>query len=37
MDASTDENVVYQSHKDDYNVIKSTMLFVMEPELQNRF
>jgi hypothetical protein len=32
-----DEKVIYQSRKDDYNVIKSTMLFAMEPELQNCF
>src|SRR4051812_24870026 len=36
-DAPADEKVVYQSRKDDYGVIKSTMLFAMEPELQNRF
>jgi hypothetical protein len=36
-DASTDVKAVYQSRKDDYGVIKSTMLFAMEPELQNRF
>src|SRR3954469_8790076 len=35
--APADEKVVYQSRKDDYGVIKSTMLFAMEPELQNRF
>src|SRR3954465_13415014 len=35
--ASADEKVVYQSRKDDYGVIKSTMLFAMEPDLQNRF
>src|SRR3954467_12013671 len=37
IDVSADEKVVYQSHKDDYGVIKSTMLFAMESELQNRF
>src|SRR3954464_2022063 len=37
IDASADEKDVYQSCKDDYGVIKSTMLFAMEPELQNRF
>jgi hypothetical protein len=36
MDAPTDEKAIYQSRKDDYNVIKSTMLFAMEPVLQNR-
>src|SRR4051812_45287476 len=35
--APADEKAVYQSRKDDYGVIKSTMLFAMEPELQNRF
>src|SRR3954469_24750196 len=35
--ASADEKVVYQSRKDDYGAIKSTMLLAMEPELQNRF
>jgi hypothetical protein len=33
----TDKKAVYRSCKDDYHVIKSTMLFAMEPELQNRF
>ena len=33
--APADEKAVYQSRKDDYGVIKSTMLFAMEPELQN--
>src|SRR4051812_44792796 len=37
IDAPADENVVYQSRKDDYGVIKSTMLFAMESDLQNRF
>jgi hypothetical protein len=32
-EASTDEKAVYQSRKDDYGVIKSTMLYAMEPEL----
>src|SRR4051812_22002898 len=32
-----DEKAVYQSRKDDYGVIKSTMLFAMESDLQNRF
>jgi hypothetical protein len=36
-DAPTDEKAIYQSRKDDYGVIKSTMLFAMEPELQNHF
>src|SRR3954463_5131888 len=35
--APADEKVVYQSRKDDYGVIKSTMLFAIEPDLQNRF
>ena len=35
--APADEKVVYQSCKDDYGVIKSTMLFAMESDLQNRF
>src|SRR3954463_15369241 len=35
--APADEKVVYQSRKDDYGVIKSTMLFAMESDLQNRF
>src|SRR3954467_14069652 len=37
LNAPADEKVVYQSRKDDYGVIKSTMSFAMEPELQNRF
>src|SRR3954467_4115526 len=37
VDAPADEKVVYQSRKDDYCVIKSTMLFAMESDLQNRF
>src|SRR3954471_11293482 len=37
IDASADEKVVYQSRKDDYGVIKSTMLFAMESDLQNSF
>src|SRR3954465_2676994 len=37
VDAPADERAVYQSHKDDYGVIKSTMLFAMESDLQNRF
>src|SRR3954454_3789695 len=37
IDAPADEKAVYQSRKDDYGVIKRTMLFSMEPELQNRF
>src|SRR4051812_29959949 len=36
-DASADAKAVYQSRKYDYGVIKSTMLFAMEPELQNCF
>jgi hypothetical protein len=36
-DAPIDEKAIYQSRKDDYGVIKSTMLFAMESELQNRF
>jgi hypothetical protein len=36
-EAPTHEKAIYQSHKDDYGVIKSTMLFAMEPELQNHF
>src|SRR3954469_24174585 len=36
-DAPADEKFVYQSRKDDYGVINSTMLFAMEPDLQNRF
>ena len=35
--APADEKAVYQSRKDDYGVIKSTMLFAMESDLQNRF
>src|SRR3954464_10975672 len=34
IDAPADEKVVYQSRKDDYGEIKSTMLFAMEPKLQ---
>src|SRR3954463_10878735 len=37
IDAPADEKVVYQSRKDDYGVIKSTMLFAIESDLQNRF
>src|SRR3954462_12470405 len=37
VDASADEKAIYQSRKDDYGVIKSTMLFSMESDLQNRF
>src|SRR3954471_18759270 len=37
VDAPADEKAVYQSRKDDYGVIKSTMLFAMESDLQNRF
>src|SRR4051812_36146747 len=37
VDAPADEKVVYQSRKNDYSVIKSTMLFAMESDLQNRF
>src|SRR3954471_14998646 len=37
VDAPADEKVVYQSCKDDYGVIKRTMLFSMESDLQNRF
>src|SRR3954466_4744178 len=37
VDAPADEKDVYQSRKDDYGVIKSTMLFAMESDLQNRF
>jgi hypothetical protein len=37
IDAPADEKIVYQSRKDDYGVIKSTMLFAMESDLQNRF
>jgi hypothetical protein len=36
-DAPDDEKSVYQSCKDGYDMIKSTMLFVMEPKLQNCF
>jgi hypothetical protein len=36
-DAPAVEKAVFQSRKDDYEVIKSTMLFAMEPELQNHF
>src|SRR3954470_14491739 len=35
--APADEKAVYQSRKDDYGVIKSTMLFAMESDLQNCF
>src|SRR3954468_11468433 len=35
--APADEKAIYQSRKDDYGVIKSTMLFAMESHLQNRF
>src|SRR3954466_15805039 len=35
VNAPADEKVVYQSRKDDYGVIKSTMLFASD--LQNRF
>src|SRR3954462_5801165 len=37
IDASTDENAVYQSRKDDYDLIKIAMLYGMESDLQNRF
>src|SRR4051812_45401305 len=37
VDAPADEKAVYQLRKDDYGVIKSTMLFAMESNLQNRF
>src|SRR3954465_10436719 len=37
IDAPADEKAVYQSRKDDYGVIKSTMLFSMESDLQNHF
>src|SRR3954466_13137756 len=37
IDAPADEKAVYQSRKDDYGVIKSTMLFAMESDLQNHF
>src|SRR3954465_9026886 len=37
VDAPADEKSVYQLRKDDYGVIKSTMLFAMELDLQNRF
>src|SRR4051812_22921824 len=37
VDAPADEKVVYQSRKDDYGVIKITMLFAMESDLQNCF
>jgi hypothetical protein len=36
-DASATEKAGYQSCKDDYGVIKSAMLFAMEPKLQNHF
>ena len=36
-DVPADKKVVYQSRRDDYGVIKSTMLFPMESYLQNRF
>ena len=32
--APADEKAVYQSRKDDYGVIKSTMLFAMEPDFK---
>src|SRR3954467_14153521 len=37
VDAPADEKAVYQSCKDDYGDIKSTMLFAMQSDLQNRF
>src|SRR5215216_656043 len=37
IDASADEKAVYQSRKDDYDLIKIAMLFAMESNLQNRF
>src|SRR3954462_12920122 len=37
VDAPADDKTVYQSRKDDYGVIKSTMFFAMESDLQNRF
>jgi hypothetical protein len=33
----TEEHVDFNCRKDDYDAIMSTMLFAMEPELQNRF
>src|SRR5215216_1856818 len=37
IDAPADEKVVYQSLKDDYDLIKIVMLYAMESDLQNRF
>jgi hypothetical protein len=35
--AKTEELPDFNSHKDDYYAIMSTMLFAIEPELQNHF
>src|SRR3954463_1580588 len=37
IDAPADEKTVYQSRKDDYDLIKIAMLYAMESDLQNRF
>ena len=37
VDAPADEKAVYQSRKDDYDLIKIAMLYAMESDLQNRF
>src|SRR3954466_15900403 len=37
IDAPTDKKAVYQSCKDDYDLIKIAMLYAMESDLQNRF
>src|SRR3954467_9803130 len=37
IDVPADEKAVYQSRKDDYDLIKIAMLYAMESDLQNRF
>src|SRR3954464_6207731 len=37
IDATADEKVVYQSRKDDYDLIQIAMLYAMESDLQNHF
>jgi hypothetical protein len=33
----TDKLNIFEAHKDDYTMIKRTILYIMEPELQNCF
>ena len=37
IDAPADEKAVYQSRKDDYDLIKIAMFYAMELDLENRF